>query len=124
MYESEDGLYLFFSEFLSYRTRLSYIMLMSSDPTTDSGAFRALREIGKEIVETVKPKAVVVLSAHWQSSRDTIYVNTAESTDLIYDFSGFPSFMYKETYPHVGSRDIASKVIDVLQSKGIKAQRS
>ncbi|KAK4694439.1 4,5-DOPA dioxygenase extradiol, partial [Lecanoromycetidae sp. Uapishka_2] len=44
----------------------------------------------------VKPKAVVVFSAHWQASSDNeIEINTQEKTDLIYDFYGFPSHYYK-----------------------------
>lgn len=48
-------------------------------------AYRKLSEIGKEITGRVKPRAVVVFSAHWQAARDTIQVNTAEITDLIYE---------------------------------------
>ncbi|KAK9234736.1 Extradiol ring-cleavage dioxygenase, class III enzyme, subunit B [Lipomyces kononenkoae] len=88
----------------------------------DLGAFKVLRAIGKEIVENVRPKAVVVLSAHWQASHDQVEVNSAEHTDLIYDFYGFPSFMYREKYPNVGSKIIAQKVIDQLQGSGIKAK--
>ncbi|KAK9352735.1 Extradiol ring-cleavage dioxygenase, class III enzyme, subunit B [Lipomyces doorenjongii] len=88
----------------------------------DLGAFKMLRKIGKEIVEKIRPKAVVVFSAHWQASRDHVEVNTAEITDLIYDFYGFPSFMYKENYPNVGSKTIAQRVLDQLQSSGIKAK--
>ncbi|KAK9319595.1 Extradiol ring-cleavage dioxygenase, class III enzyme, subunit B [Lipomyces orientalis] len=88
----------------------------------DLGAFKMLRKIGKEIVEKVRPKAVVVFSAHWQASEDQVEVNTSEISDLIYDFYGFPSFMYEEQFPNVGSRAVAQRVIDQLQSKGIKAK--
>jgi len=44
-------------------------------------AYAKLQEIGKEITEKVKPKAVVVFSAHWQASRNSIEVNTAEHTN-------------------------------------------
>lgn len=55
-------------------------------------AYHKLGEIGKEITTKVKPRAVVVFSAHWQAGRDTIQVNTAEITDLIYEYvvSFFP----------------------------------
>ncbi|KAK9462178.1 Extradiol ring-cleavage dioxygenase, class III enzyme, subunit B [Lipomyces oligophaga] len=88
----------------------------------EPGAFKMLRKIGKEIIDTVKPKAVVVLSAHWQATRDTIEVNTAEITPLIYDFYGFPSYMYEETYPNVGSKYYGEKVLAALQASGIKAR--
>ncbi|KAK9484063.1 Extradiol ring-cleavage dioxygenase, class III enzyme, subunit B [Lipomyces starkeyi] len=98
---------------------------MYSDRDEDSGdlgAFKMLRKIGKEIVEKIRPKAVVVFSAHWQGSHDQVEVNMAEMTDMIYDFYGFPSFMYNEKYPNVGSKTIAQRVLDQLQSSGIKAK--
>jgi aromatic ring-opening dioxygenase catalytic subunit (LigB family) len=52
----------------------------------DHPAYRKLGEIGREITTKVKPKAVVVFSAHWQAGRNTIQVNTAEKTDLIYEY--------------------------------------
>jgi len=40
-----------------------------------------------EITTKVKPKAVIVFSAHWQASGDNeIEVNTEEMTDLIYEY--------------------------------------
>lgn len=53
---------------------------------TKHPAFAKLQEIGREITQKVKPKAVVVFSAHWQAESSTIEVNTAEITDLIYEF--------------------------------------
>ncbi|EEH22102.2 hypothetical protein PABG_04313 [Paracoccidioides brasiliensis Pb03] len=88
----------------------------------DQPAYRKLQEIGREITGKVKPRAVVVFSAHWQSSRDTIHVNNAEMTELIYDFYGFPSHYYKEKYPNVGSSEIAQKVIDAIKGAGMKAE--
>ncbi|XHF96625.1 hypothetical protein AWENTII_000248 [Aspergillus wentii] len=88
----------------------------------DHPAYSKLGEIGREITTKVKPRAVVVFSAHWQAGRDTIQVNTAEITDLIYDFYGFPSHYYKEKYPNVGSREIANKVLDSLSAAGIQAE--
>lgn len=49
-------------------------------------AHKKLGQIGREITTKVKPRAVVVFSAHWQGGRDTVYVNTAENTDLIYEY--------------------------------------
>ncbi|PGG98438.1 hypothetical protein AJ79_08879 [Helicocarpus griseus UAMH5409] len=88
----------------------------------DHPAYRKLQEIGREITSKVKPRAVVVFSAHWQASKDTIEVNNAEITELIYDFYGFPGHYYKEKYPNVGSREIAQKVIDAIRGAGMKAE--
>lgn len=58
-------------------------------------AYRKLQEIGAEITGKVKPRAVVVFSAHWQGKKDTVLVNTAEMTDLIYEYvsSEYPMFL-------------------------------
>ncbi|TIA14231.1 aromatic ring-opening dioxygenase LigB subunit [Aureobasidium pullulans] len=88
----------------------------------DHPAYSKLQEIGKEITGKVKPKAVVVFSAHWQASPDRIQVNTAEITDLIYDYYGFPDHYYKVKYPNVGSRDLAGKVLGALEGAGIEAE--
>jgi aromatic ring-opening dioxygenase catalytic subunit (LigB family) len=53
---------------------------------TDHPVYSKLQKIGKEITTKVKPKAVVVFSAHWQAERpNTILVNTKEKNDLIYE---------------------------------------
>ena len=58
---------------------------------TDHPVYPQLQKIGREITQKVKPKAVVIFSAHWQGERDTIEVNTFENTELIYEyFSPFP----------------------------------
>lgn len=53
---------------------------------TDHPAHKKLKEIGKEITTKVKPRAVIVFSAHWQAEMaGQIEINTAETTDLIYE---------------------------------------
>ncbi|KAL4883942.1 Extradiol ring-cleavage dioxygenase, class III enzyme, subunit B [Aspergillus karnatakaensis] len=89
---------------------------------TEHPAYKELGKIGKEITTKVKPRAVVVFSAHWQAGRDTVQVNTAEMTELIYDFYGFPSHYYEEKYPNVGSREVANKVLDAFKEAGINAE--
>ncbi|KAL2844968.1 Extradiol ring-cleavage dioxygenase, class III enzyme, subunit B [Aspergillus pseudoustus] len=88
----------------------------------DHPAYKELGKIGREITTKVKPRAVVVFSAHWQAGRDTVQVNTAELTELIYDFYGFPSHYYEEKYPNVGSKEVAKKVLDLFKEAGIKAE--
>ncbi|KAI4715933.1 aromatic ring-opening dioxygenase LigB subunit [Aureobasidium sp. EXF-10727] len=85
-------------------------------------AYEKLQEIGKEITQVVKPRAVVVFSAHWQASPTTIEVNTAELTDLIYDYYGFPDHYYKVKYPNVGSKDVSTRVLAALKTAGIDAK--
>ncbi|KAF3002294.1 hypothetical protein E8E14_001686 [Neopestalotiopsis sp. 37M] len=84
--------------------------------------YPVLQGIGQEITKKVKPTAVVVFSGHWEGSRDTIEVNTAEHTDLIYDFYGFPPYFYEAKYPNRGSPELANKILGLLKDAGIKAK--
>ena len=85
-------------------------------------AYAQLQKIGREITQTVKPKAVVVFSAHWQGEPKTIEVNTAESLPLIYDYYGFPPHFYELQYPNRGDPELAEKIISLLGDAGIKAE--
>lgn len=86
-------------------------------------AFKKLGETGREITTKVKPKAVVVISAHWQDGPSRVSINYAEETDIIYDFYNFPPHYYEYKYPNKGSPEIAQKVIDNLASAGIEVQK-
>lgn len=48
--------------------------------------YPVLQQIGREITQKVKPKAVVVFSAHWMGDEDAIHINKEEQTDLIYEY--------------------------------------
>lgn len=47
--------------------------------------YPVLQAIGKEITQKVKPKAVVVFSAHWQAEPNEIHLNNHEDPGLIYE---------------------------------------
>ncbi|KAI0206422.1 putative aromatic ring-opening dioxygenase LigB subunit [Astrocystis sublimbata] len=90
---------------------------------TNHPAYLKLAETGKEITTKAKPKAVVVISAHWQESPSSISVNAVEHTDLIYDFYGFPQHYYKIEYPNKGSPEVADKVVQRLSAAGISTNK-
>lgn len=90
---------------------------------TTHPAYAKLAEVGSEITTFVKPKAVVVVSAHWQGGPSTIKINTAAETDIIYDFYGFPPHFYEREYPNRGSPEIAEKVARKLESAGVEVER-
>lgn len=51
----------------------------------EHAVYPVLQDMGKEITKRVKPKAVVVFSAHWQAKPDLVQVNNAVENDLIYE---------------------------------------
>jgi len=69
----------------------------------------------------VRPKAIVIISAHWQAGRDHVEVNTSEKTDLIYDFYNFPKHFYQVKFENRGSKEVAEKILKLLDQAGIQA---
>lgn len=57
-------------------------------------------------------------------SMSKIHLSSLSSieTNQWYSFYGFPAHYYKETYPNVGSREVAQAVIEALTKAGIKAK--
>lgn len=64
------------------------------------------RKIGQSLP---KPKAVLVLSAHWFT--EGVRIQTDENPKLIYDMYGFPKELYEIKYPAIGSPEIARRTI-------------
>ena len=60
-----------------------------------------------------RPRAVLAVSAHWEDVPVSLGT-TGRHTDLVYDFYGFPSFMYDLHYPAPGAPDVADRVETLL----------
>ena len=59
------------------------------------------------------PKGVLTVSAHWEDTPVTIG-RTADHDQLLYDFYGFPEFMYRIGYPAPGAPELADRVEQLL----------
>ena len=64
-----------------------------------------------------KPKAILVISAHWEESAPTITAGSHPS--LIYDYHGFPSEAYGIQYPCPGQPELANGVFRALEQAGL-----
>ena len=63
------------------------------------------------------PRAIVVVTAHWETPVFT--VASGPSPSLIYDYGGFPPHTYELTYPGPGSPDVAARIAAQLEQAGI-----
>ena len=63
-----------------------------------------------------RPKAVLVISAHWQTKTPAVHVG--ETPDLLFDYYGFPAHTYELTYPVKGDPSLAAHVQEVLAKAG------
>jgi len=80
----------------------------------DNEYTRMLKKLGKR----VRPKAIVIFSAHWESKILTI--SSIDVTyQMIYDFGGFSGKLYSIKYPAKGSSAIATRMQSMLESHGI-----
>lgn len=63
------------------------------------------------------PRAVLVVSAHWQARQPVI--GSAAQPATIHDFSGFPAPLYALQYPARGSHELVSEFAAALDKAGI-----
>jgi len=63
-----------------------------------------------------RPKAVLVVSGHWEAPLPTL--NTAERPNLLFDYYGFPEHTYRLQYPVCGAPELATRVRDLLSDAG------
>jgi aromatic ring-opening dioxygenase catalytic subunit (LigB family) len=74
-----------------------------------------LRGIGGTLPEP--PRALLVVSAHWEAPVPT--VTSAGAPPLLYDYYGFPQHTYELTWPAPGDPALAATVCDLLGAAGI-----
>ena len=67
------------------------------------------------------PRAILVLSPHWDTVEPT--VGTATQLETIHDFGGFDSRLYELRYPATGCPEAARQVVAALQAHGFKVQQ-
>lgn len=63
------------------------------------------------------PRAIVVVSAHWDTAVPT--VGFAERLETIHDFHGFPEALYALRYPATGCREAAEEVASAIAAAGL-----
>ena len=71
-----------------------------------------VRELGDWSGRLPRPRAVLMLSAHWEQRPVTI--GATRTLPLIYDFYGFPSRYYEQRYPAPGAPGLADAVRGAL----------
>ena len=64
-----------------------------------------------------RPKAFLVVTAHWETAQPTVSVNAKPG--MLYDYYGFPEHTYKLSYPAPGAPDIAAEVKRLIEAAGL-----
>lgn len=97
-------------------------------PFVDMGSFmperdiEALRAYFVALPGTLPapPKALLVVSAHWEAAAPTVM--TAPRPSIYYDYGGFPPEAYAITWPAPGNPALAERVVQLLGEAGIAAK--
>jgi aromatic ring-opening dioxygenase catalytic subunit (LigB family) len=66
-----------------------------------------------------RPKAVLVISGHWENPLPTF--NVATKPGLLFDYYGFPEHTYRLKYPAAGAPELAERVRVMLSDAGFKS---
>jgi len=86
-------------------------------PLEESPTRRFLEGLGKRLG---RPRAVVCVSAHWESLQPR--VSGPARPETIHDFFGFPDALYRLSYPAPGAPELARRVEEGLAAAGVPAQ--
>ncbi|MEK1837287.1 DODA-type extradiol aromatic ring-opening family dioxygenase [Pseudomonas sp. NPDC089918] len=67
-----------------------------------------------------KPKAIVIVSAHWESSE--LLVSGNPQPETWHDFGGFAQALFEVQYPAPGNPQLAAEVVELLKGDGLPAR--
>lgn len=77
----------------------------------------ALQDIPRQLGRT--PKAILMVSAHWEAQQANLLVAAAAQPSMVYDYYGFPSHTYEIHYPAPGDPALAQQVCNLLEAAGL-----
>src|SRR5574344_836147 len=65
-----------------------------------------------------RPKAILCISAHWET-RGT-FVSASPHPETLHDYGGFPKELYEVTYPAPGNLELAQRVRDLIKTDNVE----
>ncbi|MFX0181270.1 MAG: 4,5-DOPA dioxygenase extradiol [Candidatus Hodarchaeota archaeon] len=69
---------------------------------------KSLKDFGTKLFYHYKPKAIILISAHWLTHGT--FLTGDDNPQMVYDYYGFPKHFYEYEYPAKGSSKIAQEI--------------
>jgi len=66
------------------------------------------------------PKAILMVSGHWEERGFAI--SSGANPEMVYDYYGFPEYLYHIKYGAPGSPQVAQRVQELLRARGLEAR--
>jgi aromatic ring-opening dioxygenase catalytic subunit (LigB family) len=90
-------------------------------PLLGDANHRELTKFMQSLAEDLpRPKAIVVVTAHWEE--EVVSITHSAAPGMIYDYYGFPPESYEFNYPAPGNPALAKQIQQLLQDKSIDAR--
>jgi len=87
-----------------------------------SPAAQWFRQLSKQLALPSKPKAILLITAHWETS-DVVHINAQQQhPQLLYDYYGFPSEAYQLQYNPPGDLILSNRIKSLLEQANIPAE--
>jgi aromatic ring-opening dioxygenase catalytic subunit (LigB family) len=64
-----------------------------------------------------RPKAFLVVTAHWEAAQPTVSLNPRPG--MLYDYYGFPPHTYQLNYPAPGAPELGAEVKRLIEASGL-----
>ncbi len=70
------------------------------------------------------PKAILAISAHWETQDGKVHLTAGEAPRTIHDFGGFPQALFDMQYPAPGSAELVDRVAELLGEERVVRDES